>query len=330
MYPVAPLLATSSPERPVATLPSTQGLTTPAVSSSSLKNASNFNSNTSIMQNGITITSRPPAVEPTVGDVKINLLKQDMSSLSDSAAEVGEPGAFLRSLQNYLVNSPLLHNNSGDNDNVVSDIENINKSMSSVAAAVTNNNSANVLSQQQGMQSIIDQEMDRLKQKKQNIEGAMTTQKRMMILNDSFLKRQQMFSKIAIAVVIGVSLIFCFRYFSINNPDLEGLANVMSIFVIVTVFIYCMWIYVAILRRDPIYFDQLYYIPDKVTPSPVTISDGGYSAPNASGKAQLLNRSTTYDGECVGPNCCSLDNGTVWDSSANACVSNTTNVGSNA
>ena len=237
-----------------------------------------------------------------------------------SVSDVGEPGAFLSSLQSYLVNSPLLHANNGDNDHVAEDIEQINTSMNSVATALTNNNSANVLSQQKGIQTIVDQEIDRLNKKKQSIEGAMTTQKRMMILNDSFLKRQRMFSKIAVAIVIGVSLIFLFRYFSINNPDLEGLANVISIFVIVSVFIYCMWVYWAILRRDPVYFDQLYYIPGNVTPAPPTSSDAAYSPPNAVKNAQLINRNTNGEGQCVGSNCCSLANGTVWDSASNACV----------
>ena len=166
------------------------------------------------------------------------------------------------------------------------------------------------------MQSIIDKEMDRLNKKKQSIEGAMTTQERMVILNDSFLKRQQMFSRIALAVVIGMSLIFIFRYFSINNPDLEGLANVLSIFVIVVVFIYSMWIYVAILRRDPIYFDKLIYTPDKATPAPTS------SAVHSSGYGGTGSKQGVNPNQCIGSECCS--SGTIWNEKTNSCVPSST------
>lgn len=281
------------------------------VQSASSQNASPVNNNTpNISQNGFTTTPVPTNKNTT------NPVNTNTPVNSVSVDSIGDPGSFLSSLQSYLVNSPLLQSNNGDNDNVVEQIQEINGAMNNIAAAISTNNSANILSQQMGMQTIIDQEMHRLNQKQQSIEGAMTTQERMMILNDSFLKRQKMFSRIALAVVIGMSLIFIFRYFSINNPDLEGLANVLSIFVIVTVFIYSMWTYVAILRRDPIYFDQLSYVPDKNTPAPTSsvVYSSGYGG---TGLSQSINPS-----ECVGADCCSVEKGTVWDNTLNSCIAN--------
>lgn len=280
------------------------------VQSASSKNTSPVNSNTpNISQNGFTTT--PVPTNKNTNPVNTTVPSNDPDI---SVESIGDPGSFLSSLQGYLVNSPLLQSNNGDNDNVVNQIQDINNSMNNIANAISSNNSANVLSQQMGMQTIIDQEMDRLNQKKQSIESAMTTQERMMILNDSFLKRQRMFSRIAIAVVIGMSLIFIFRYFSISNPDLEGLANVLSIFVIVTVFIYSMWTYIAIMRRDPIYFDQLYYIPDKHTPAPTSsISSNSQYGGAGSGQSFDVN-------ECVGADCCSEEKGTIWDSTSNSCI----------
>jgi hypothetical protein len=290
--------------------------TTPAVQSTSFTNTASVNNTSNISQNGMTTT---PNVNTTTTTPNVNTTTTHAVNTSTfSSSDVGEPGAFLKSLQDYLVNSPLLQNNNGDNDNVAEQIQDINKSMNSVAAAISSNNSANILSQQMGMQTIIDQEMNRLEQKQQNIEGAVTTQQRMMVLNDSFLKRQQMFSKMAVAIVIGMSLIFIFRYFSINNPDLEGLANVLSIFVIVSVFFYSMWTYVAIISRDPIYFDQLKYIPDKLTPAPTSsvVYSSGYGG---TGSSQQFNPN-----QCIGSDCCSVANGSVWDSSSNSCVANAT------
>lgn len=293
------------------------------VQSASSQNASPVNNNTpTISQNGFTNTPVPTNknTTPVNTSVPTNVVPTNVVPTDAvptiSVNSIGDPGSFLSSLQGYLVNSPLLKSNNGDNDNVVDQIQEINNSMNNIANAISSNNSANVLSQQMGMQTIIDQEMKRLNQKKQNIESAMTTQERMMILNDSFLKRQKMFSRIALAVVIGMSLIFIFRYFSINNPDLESLANVLSIFVIVTVFIYSMWTYIAILRRDPIYFDQLSYIPDKNTPGPTSsvMYSSGYGG---SGLVQSLTPK-----ECVGSDCCSVEKGTIWDSTTNSCIAN--------
>lgn len=233
-----------------------------------------------------------------------------------STDKIGDPGNFMDSLQHYLVNSPLLQDNNGDNDNIAQQILEINTNMNEIASTLSNNESSKILSQQHGMKTIIDKEMDRLKQKKNSIENAMTTQKRMMIMNDSFLKKQRMYSQMAIAIVIGLSIILIFRYFSIQYPELENLANVISIFIVVSVFIYCMWIYIGILRRDPIYFDQISYIPEKITQAP-SIDQGAYVPPGV--QSQLLSRNTSYTDSCVGPDCCSLINGTVWDSSNNIC-----------
>ena len=240
-----------------------------------------------------------------------------MSSIV-SPSNVGNPGDFLNSIQYYLVNSPLLNTANGDNDDVAMQIDNINANLNNIANSLTTNNSADVLSQQSEIQVIVNKEMDRLQQKKQSIENATTTQQRMMILNDSFLKRQRMYSQIAIAIMIGVSVILIIRYFSIQYPELENLANVLSIFIIVCVFIYCMWLMIAIMRRDPIYFDQLAYIPDKLTPAPQ--SNYAYAPPGV--QAELLSRTTNFTSSCTGPDCCSFANGTVWDSSNNICVPN--------
>lgn len=279
-----------------------------AIGSNSINNASSTTTPPpNISKNGITSQSsnnaKPPVVNqpPTVS----------ISTSKDQGCDVGDPASMLNNLQNYLVKSPLLQSNNGDNDNTTQQIQDINQSMNNIALAMTTNNSSNVLSQQQAMQSIVDQEMKRLEYKKQNVDSAMDTQKRMMILNDSFLKRQRMFSRISIAIVIGVFLILIFRYFSLQSEELGPLANVLSVFVIVSVFIYSLWTYIAIIRRDPIYFDQIAYVPDNLTPAP-TSSGGSYSPPNV--QSQLISKGE----QCMGSDCCS--NGTVWSTVTNSCV----------
>jgi ElaB/YqjD/DUF883 family membrane-anchored ribosome-binding protein len=305
---------------------SSSGTIQSAIGSSSVGSATPYPDSTSnIAQNGLTFTLPPntnitnaSANAPTVQNASI--ISTATPPPLGSGAVVGDPASMLNSLQYYLVNSPLLQSNNGDNDNAVQQIQDINQSMTNIAKAMTTNNSSNVLSQQQAMQSIVDQEMTRLQNKQQNVDNAMNTQKRMMIMNDGFLKRQRMFSRISIAIAIGVFLILVFRYFSIQNEELSSLANVLSVFVIVTVFIYSLWTYIAIMRRDPIYFDQIAYIPDKLTPAPTGPPGGVYSPPNVNSQG-LSNTQTVTSTDCVGPACCSTDNGTVWDFKTNSCIS---------
>jgi hypothetical protein len=68
-------------------------------------------------------------------------------------------------------------------------------------------------------------------------------------------------------------------------------------------------------RRDPIYFDQLKYIPDDI-PAKV-VQD------NSLGVGQEISATATSrftnDNYCIGASCCSAASGTTWDETTNSC-----------
>ena len=216
-------------------------------------------------------------------------------------------------LNNYLIKSPLLNNPDGDYSNVISQIDNINSGLGGMNKSMNTDIAGNILSQQGNVNTIVDTEMNRLNQKQQSIDSALTTQKRMLLMNDSYLKRQKVYLRIMVAIVIGLVILLLCKFLSAYLGDDENanvLITMVCILVIVAVIVYCGWSYVLMLRRDPIYFDQLHYLPDN---KPITLTGNNdvqlISAPN-----------TNITNTCIGAACCSNKSGTVWDTTSNACI----------
>ena len=212
-------------------------------------------------------------------------------------------------LQNYLVNSPLVKNANGDVLSTSQELTNINTNLNQISTALGNNTSGNILSQQTGVDGIVTNEINRLNEKKQTIDGAITTQKRMVQMNDSYIKRQRDYTKILVAISVGIVLMIFAAYFSYTSESLRPLATIFDIVVIVLVFIYCFWTYYNMLQRDNIYYDQLYVY-------------GSPSIPQYYDEATMKTASKDASGNntCTGPACCSTIAGTTWDASGNVCI----------
>jgi ElaB/YqjD/DUF883 family membrane-anchored ribosome-binding protein len=213
-------------------------------------------------------------------------------------------------LQNYLVNSPLIKNTNGDVLSTSQELTNINTNLNQISTALGNNTSGNILSQQSGVDSIVTNEINRLNEKKQTIDGAITTQKRMVQMNDSYIKRQRDYTKILVAISVGIVLMIFAAYFSYTSESLRPLATIFDIVIIVLVFIYCFWTYYNMSSRDNIYYDQLYMYG---SPSPPQYYDE--ATINAAAASKDASGNT-----CTGPACCSAIAGTTWDASGNVCI----------
>ena len=211
-------------------------------------------------------------------------------------------------LQNYLVNSPLIKNTNGDVLSTSQELNNINTNLNQISTALGNNTSGNILSQQTGVDGIVTNEINRLNDKKQTIDAAITTQKRMVQMNDSYIKRQRDYTKILVAISVGIVLMIFAAYFSYTSESFRPLATIIDIVIIVAVFIYCFWTYYDMSARDNIYYDQLYVY-------------GSPSPPQYYEEAKLNAASVDASGNtCTGPACCSAIVGTTWDASGNVCI----------
>jgi hypothetical protein len=179
---------------------------------------------------------------------------------------------------------------------------------------MSSNTSGNILAQQSGVDSIVNNEINRLNDKKQTIDSAISTQQRMMQMNDSYTKRQKQYTKMLVVVVVGIVLMILMSYISFAFPEWSALATIADILIIVFVFIFCFWTYYYLITRDPIYYYQLNI---QQVPFPATSNGAsGTVATSASLAINVLDSS----GTCVGPACCSIADNTIWDSSHNICV----------
>jgi len=229
-----------------------------------------------------------------------------------------DAAGLMNVLNHYLVNSPLIHNNIGDYNNVDQQIDTINTQLNSISNVLDTNSAANILAQQDNVNHIVNSEMQRLNSKQQSIDSAMTTQRRMLQMNDSYLKRQRVYMRITVAIVIAlVVLILCkvLSGYSDDEGNTDVILSMISILVIVAVVIYCGWALVMLWRRDPMYYDQLHYIPDE---APISLQGNtGLQVGQIVSAAGAANPNLNA---CIGSGCCSAAQGTVWDPYNNACV----------
>ena len=252
------------------------------------------------------MVTKPPTVYITPSSMVTN---PPSTSVIDTTSLMGI-------LNNYLVKSPLLTNPDGDYNNVDTQIDNINTGLSGINNAMSVDVAGNILSQQANVNTIINTEMNRLNQKEQTIDSALTTQKRMLVMNDGYLKRQKVYIRMMIAIVVGLVILLMCKFLSSylgEDENTDVLISMVSILVIVVVVIYCGWAYVMMLRRDPIYFDQLHYIPEN---KPISLAGkNDYQVGQ-----QISASDENVQNSCIGSACCTGVNGTVWDSSFNVCV----------
>jgi len=233
-------------------------------------------------------------------------------------------GSFLNGLQTYLVQSPLLNTVNGETSDITQQINDINATLGEINSSITATSVSNILSQQDGIQTIVDTEMTRLNDKKESIDRAIMTQKRMMVMNDSYTKRQQAYTKIVIAISIGLFLLILVRIMSYQYQSYDSLGNFLTILIIVITLIWCAWAFVAIWRRDPVYFDQLNFIPNDYLPRGSNENVAGsiiQSTVAGQGSGELISgTNANIHSTCVGAACCSNSTHTTWDPSNNVCV----------
>jgi ElaB/YqjD/DUF883 family membrane-anchored ribosome-binding protein len=212
-------------------------------------------------------------------------------------------------LKNYLVSSPLITNAHGDQIDTSTELQTINQNLNQISNALSANTSGSVLAQQNGVDSIVSDEMNRLQEKKQIIDSALTTQQRMMQINDSYTKRQRQYVKMLVAISVGIVIMIFLSYITYTFPEWNSLASILYVVIIVAVFIYCFWTYYFMLQRDPIIYDKLNI---QQAPFPIPVNNG-VGAMHGNG---MLDGSGNM---CTGQSCCNSP-GVVWDSSHNICV----------
>ena len=163
--------------------------------------------------------------------------------------------------------------------------------------------------------TIINNETERLNQKKQSVNDVLTSKERMIQLNTNYVERTAQYQKMLIAVIIGLS-IYLFLYL-INKvvPIPDVIFSLILIVVFLVIGIYCFNVYLVIINRDPMDFSKINKPPpNKSTPAQIDNANASNAKSSDLDLLSILNANM-----CIGSSCCSLDT-TVWDISSQKCI----------
>ena len=155
-----------------------------------------------------------------------------------------------------------------------------------------------VLTKQKQVNNILQSELDRLATKKDQLDEAQKGQMRVLMMNESYRKRQAEYTKLIIAVVFVFALVIVMRYVrEIFNILPDALYTLIHILLFAGLIIYSFIIYINVSSREKINFDRL------DIPGPKTESTADYDKRNSDAikSGDLLGVSNL----CKGAACCS-------------------------
>jgi hypothetical protein len=206
----------------------------------------------------------------------------------------------------YLKDSALLK---GQSANATTQITVLKDQLTAAERALSSNVYAGVVSQQDAVKNILVQETDRLNLKKQSIEQAKTGQDRVLTMNESYVMRNREYLKILIATCVILGAVAA--TFALQGQDLipSGISTLLVVVLLTVWAIYSFNIYMGILGRDPIYFDQ---ITGPAAPNSRATSTASATSANGGNLLAMADL-----GACVGSTCCAQ--GTQWEKATQTC-----------
>jgi hypothetical protein len=153
-------------------------------------------------------------------------------------------------------------------------------------------------------------ELERLKNRKSNVDNAILAQNRQIDLNESYRKRYAKYVQILFVLIF--AYIGYLAIITIQNmfPDIPSMVfDGLLLLLIVIVAYYIFYAVMELITRSNMNYDELGSV-DTTTPN--------NSDPNALRNAGKLAQSNTASGVCVGQECCPASY--KWDSATNRCV----------
>jgi hypothetical protein len=222
-------------------------------------------------------------------------------------------GAF-HAQRNHLID--LKNRGLSDNDNVKTQLDAISNNLNTFYNDFkdANGTTSKVITNQTDVKEIVDTELNRLQQKKTNVDTALEGQKRMVQLNESYRQRYLYYTRVVVIIVI-----FLIIYIIINVASKylttipETLFDVIYFILGVLLVFILYFLYLDYSNRDNMDFNKLKYGPPNIPPSANQIQE---QQKNALRTGDLLG-SINITG-CVGDKCCSQ--GTKWDSGNSLCI----------
>jgi hypothetical protein len=173
---------------------------------------------------------------------------------------------------------------------------------------------SSILTNQTDVQEIVNTELNRLNQKKSNVDTALEGQKRMVQLNDSYRQKYLYFTRVLVIVVVFLILYIIINISSNYLTTIPETLFDVIYFILGVLFLFIIiFFYLDYLNRDKMDFNKLNYGPPNIPPSAKQIEE---QQKNALRTGDLLG-SINVRG-CIGDKCCSV--GTKYDSGNSVCI----------
>jgi hypothetical protein len=160
--------------------------------------------------------------------------------------------------------------------------------------------------------TILDKEVTNLEKKLTDVNTAITSQQRIIQLNDTYSKRMSAYTNIFIGFVVAIGIAIVMQILNNNTPFIpDAVLTIIYILLASLSLIYGMVVLSDIVSRDKNDFDKLDLPPPQAAAK--------YSNSNSQDSAKSGSSLFELPYSCIGSNCCSIDAATIWDDSSKSC-----------
>ena len=184
----------------------------------------------------------------------------------------------------------------------------LNEKINDLSELVKNKNGENIILQQNALTHLVKEESDRLEAQRKSIEIAKESQERIITLNENSVKRHSEYLKIFALCVVELLFILILSLLGIPSSIFMILSIITGSFVV----IYASHMYISIISRDNIYFDEL------SSDAPIQASQNNVRKVDASGNTIDESGNSIGTIACSGNACCSTS--TMWEPKVQKCV----------
>jgi hypothetical protein len=234
-------------------------------------------------------------------------MSQSNNYVFDLTSAINLQSAYLNDLSGYILNNP-----TNANDAAAHFVE-IETKLNNLKTAIDSGsyNSQYIIDHQKDMLDIVNNENNRLADKRSIIDDKLSGTKRMIELNDNYRKRQNEFNNIFIVIIISIIIFIVLKilqrtFLFIPQP----IFDILIILLFSITIIYIGKILYVIYLRDLLNFDRKQLPP----PRDVSSSNNNVSNNNNDNIYDILGDLTS----CTGQSCCT--NGTTWDEGVYKCI----------
>lgn len=193
-------------------------------------------------------------------------------------------------------------------------INNLNTKLDRLGTALTDSNADTnaLLLQQNTINNILNTEDARLESKKSSIDDAISGQKRLIQLNDTYRKRYSAYNNLILIIVLALIIIIALIFLNKIFPFIpEFVYTLLYIIILSGTAIYSWFVISDIQKRDKLDYDK------HTRPAPATADELKKNAEKAAKAGDLLASIDASLG-CKSEGCCTV--GTKWSATDNKCI----------